>query len=389
MESTECFLGGVWVIEAIAYQCEDSQRATNFQRGEMEKIMKRRGFTLVELLVVIAIIGILIALLLPAINSAREAARRSSCINNLKQMALAVNTYSEARKRLPYGQWVETPATCGDSSSSTSQRFTNWAIEILPYSEEKQLYDLYNQKLVNTDPVNLAVIKKFINYQICPTDPNARKLDLSAHGAGFTAGMEIATSSYRGVAGLAFLPGTQVNLFNDQRAGVTSTPPYLRLKDRGPLFLVAKNHATGSPTCSAVQLSKTPIKMSQITDGISKTFVVGEYVTVSEPRRAAYWGHTYYGVNLGAVTLPPLCFNVANCNADSYAGQFDPDFNSCSSNSTTYGNGCYFNFSGIHTAGAFNFANCDGSVRTYQNSTSMKAIAAMVTTAGGENVDGL
>ena len=90
---------------------------------------KNRGFTLVELLVVIAIIGILVALLLPAIQAAREAARRSQCVNNLKQLGIAMQNYHDVRKTLPMG--------------SFSCCWGTWQMAILPYIEEQQLADIY------------------------------------------------------------------------------------------------------------------------------------------------------------------------------------------------------------------------------------------------------
>src|SRR3954465_3121753 len=93
--------------------------------------MKRvaRGFTLVELLVVIAIIGILVALLLPAIQAAREAARRSQCVNNMKQLGVAMQNYHDVHKKLPMGSW-----TCC---------YGTWQMAILPFIEEQQLADIY------------------------------------------------------------------------------------------------------------------------------------------------------------------------------------------------------------------------------------------------------
>jgi prepilin-type N-terminal cleavage/methylation domain-containing protein/prepilin-type processing-associated H-X9-DG protein len=93
----------------------------------------RRGFTLVELLVVIAIIGILVALLLPAIQAAREAARRSQCSNNLKQMGLALHGYHDARKGFPIG-------VAGGATSRPEEGF-GWAVALLPNLEEQSLFD--------------------------------------------------------------------------------------------------------------------------------------------------------------------------------------------------------------------------------------------------------
>src|SRR5262245_13760198 len=103
--------------------------------------MKRAAFTLVELLVVIAIIGILVALLLPAINAARDAARRAQCKNNIRQCALGISAYTEANKSLPPG---------GVSSNNLS-----WRCYILPFIEESTVYkvmesyDCFNKEGVN------------------------------------------------------------------------------------------------------------------------------------------------------------------------------------------------------------------------------------------------
>src|SRR5689334_10600515 len=88
-----------------------------------------KGFTLVELLVVIAIIGILIALLLPAVQAARESARRTQCVNNLKQFGLALHNYHDIIKGLPHSR-VDPKET--------------WAILILPYQEQSQFYDQWD-----------------------------------------------------------------------------------------------------------------------------------------------------------------------------------------------------------------------------------------------------
>src|SRR4051794_760135 len=98
----------------------------------------RRAFTLVELLVVIAIIGVLVALLLPAVQSAREAARRSSCLNNFKQLALSMHNHHDVRNTLPPGGTYY--GTC-----CSPPTYTTWTIEGLPYMEQQQLYQQYRQ----------------------------------------------------------------------------------------------------------------------------------------------------------------------------------------------------------------------------------------------------
>ncbi|HOA52880.1 MAG TPA: DUF1559 domain-containing protein, partial [Thermogutta sp.] len=121
--------------------------------------MERRGFTLVELLVVIAIIGILIALLLPAVQAAREAARRSQCTNNLKQIALAAHNFHDAYKRLPCGTndplWVQGFTKYGTTSRIDCVDVYSFRVTLLPYVEQRALYDVitaYCKQASQTNP---------------------------------------------------------------------------------------------------------------------------------------------------------------------------------------------------------------------------------------------
>lgn len=136
--------------------------------------MRRSGFTLVELLVSIAIIGILIAILLPAIQQAREAARRTQCINNIKQLSIATHSYTGDHKKLPpSGVVAETFQLYGGRQypvfDQRSGKMFSWAVLLLPYLEETTLYDQFDQKA--------TVLKQTANPQqqtiqslLCPSD---------------------------------------------------------------------------------------------------------------------------------------------------------------------------------------------------------------------------
>jgi prepilin-type N-terminal cleavage/methylation domain-containing protein/prepilin-type processing-associated H-X9-DG protein len=119
---------------------------------------RRSGFTLIELLVVIAIIAVLIALLLPAVQSAREAARRAQCVNNLKQIGVAIHNYYESRNALPGADMVFNVTELSALSS------------LLPYLEQSPVYNSINCDFSYQDPNNQTVMMTVINTFVCPSD---------------------------------------------------------------------------------------------------------------------------------------------------------------------------------------------------------------------------
>lgn len=161
---------------------------------------KRTGFTLVELLVVIAIIGILIGMLLPAVQQVREAARRTTCLNNLKQQGLGMLNYESARGRLPSaGQarnaagsanifitenGIEEPLT-PNPTIGASHSFQTW---ILPYAEQNNIYDLMDLRRAYNDPAapnNIAAAQNLIPMFLCPSE-GFRGTQADAAGFGYT-----------------------------------------------------------------------------------------------------------------------------------------------------------------------------------------------------------
>jgi prepilin-type N-terminal cleavage/methylation domain-containing protein len=216
---------------------------------------KRAAFTLVELLVVIAIIGVLVALLLPAIQAAREAARRAQCQSNLKNVALAVLNYESARKILPKGMTFPTSLAATSAISYNYANFgPNWIIYTLPYLEEQPLYDSFDLLRPIDDTVGSITTNRnwkargtTIPVLLCPSDGNNRVLYQSSGGpiTGNWARTNYAANAGRG----------------DIWVGRNTGPDSPRWKD----------------TCwRGVMGPNTSVKLKQITDGTSKTMMIGE-----------------------------------------------------------------------------------------------------------------
>jgi prepilin-type N-terminal cleavage/methylation domain-containing protein/prepilin-type processing-associated H-X9-DG protein len=124
---------------------------------------RRTGFTLIELLVVIAIIAVLIALLLPAVQQAREAARRTQCKSNLKQIGLALHNYAEAFTRFP-------PGYIASADTTATTPGWGWSTMILPQLDQSTVYNQLNLNLPIENPANAGAARTFLSVYLCPTD---------------------------------------------------------------------------------------------------------------------------------------------------------------------------------------------------------------------------
>ena len=140
-------------------------------------MMRRRGFTLIELLVVIAIIAVLIALLLPAVQAASEAARRSQCVNNLKQLGLAIQNYADANDAIP--------PTGTNQSILPAPYMNDLAMKprLLPFMEQQAIYNSINMTFWYNNAVNVTATGATISGFLCPSDSNQINRAMGANSA--------------------------------------------------------------------------------------------------------------------------------------------------------------------------------------------------------------
>jgi len=158
----------------------------------------RRAFTLIELLVVIAIIGILVALLLPAVQRAREAARRAECKNNLKQIGLALHNYHDVHQTFPPG-WVG--AEIGVGHHVEGLNGFGWGTMILPQLEQGPLYSKLVLEQSIVAPINIDLLRQSLPTYVCPSDPKPLTWMIEEEGNPGTPIAELATTNYVGSFG--------------------------------------------------------------------------------------------------------------------------------------------------------------------------------------------
>jgi prepilin-type N-terminal cleavage/methylation domain-containing protein/prepilin-type processing-associated H-X9-DG protein len=320
--------------------------------------MKRRGFTLIELLVVIAIISVLIALLLPAVQSAREAARRLQCINNLKQIGLALHNYEGAIGCFPSGvismlvnpNWTLPPGNC---TAFPDERGPGWSLFalIFPYLEQQTMNNALNISLSIPDPSNQTVRETRIAIYVCPSDTGSDRVAMYSCGDPTLATnnplpilTNLGPSGYVGVLG-----GTNTD-YPNTLVGCYEYQPFNGMFHRN-----------------------SRVRVSDITDGTSNTagiaerddhFVTTNWVGVIPGAEAIYNPQRGLGCNNWR---PPLIAVLAHSRQ---TGANDP--------AASPGG-----FQSQHPEGG-NFLFMDGSVRFLKSSTSLRTMWALCTRNNGE-----
>ncbi|MBN2577374.1 MAG: DUF1559 domain-containing protein [Pirellulales bacterium] len=323
--------------------------------GDPSALPQRQAFTLVELLVVIAIIGILIALLLPAIQAARESARRAQCMNNLRQMVEALHNYLSVQKSLPSGGWGWGWAGDPDRGCGPGQP-GGWLYELLPFMEMKQLHDLGRSSTSNpmTDPVKRQQGKMRaetpVNVFCCPTrrPPSSYPWRAASNPVNINPCTTMGKSDYAANAG-NFPNGCCIYGPDSYNAAATynwgSQPGYDSKKYHGIVFL------------------RNRIKEKDITDGMSNTYFCGEKYLDPNQYQTGFTCGDDNGWDEG--------FDYDNYRFTSAENPYQSDGSFDNGNDARYfqpmrdriGVDYFFNFGSAH-AGIFNMAMCDGSVHS-------------------------
>lgn len=257
------------------------QRIYHFERPGrgLVRVQNRYGFTLVELLVVIAIIGILVALLLPAIQAAREAARRTQCTNNLRNLALGVLNYHDSRTIFP------APATVFSEKIEPlygTRVFRSWAIDILPYIEQAPLHDRFtiNATTRVSDAVNEVARSTELSVMLCPSDTGQGNYFIENEGRWARGNYGLNAHQYWPNIGL-----------NKVAIGLPADPNSSKMAP-----YVDYNIGLGGFAIQGV--GGPDMSISRITDGTTNTIMIGEMrVGLTEQDRRGVWAMGLCGSN--------------------------------------------------------------------------------------------
>ncbi|MEZ6123913.1 MAG: DUF1559 domain-containing protein [Planctomycetaceae bacterium] len=296
-----------------------------------------RGFTLIELLVVIAIIAVLIALLLPAVQQARESARRTQCRNNLKQLGLALHNYHDVHNCFPSG-WIAVNGSNPVHSAHLGLNGAGWGTMILPYLDQAPLYNRFNANLAIHDPANIPFLDNVLPAFQCPSDPKPDKWDIEEEGSPGTVIVQLPSANYIGSFGTDELDGCE---------NAPGTSPVA---------------ADGQCKSNGIFYHNGKVRMRDITDGTTNTYMVGERRTDT----TLGWFSTWPGmVAEGEEAFQRILGSADHVPNDPHA-HFD-------------------DFSSRHEGGS-QFVLGDGSVRFISENIDTQLYQSLATIQGGEVV---
>jgi prepilin-type N-terminal cleavage/methylation domain-containing protein/prepilin-type processing-associated H-X9-DG protein len=330
---------------------------------------RRRGFTLIELLVVIAIIGVLIALLLPAVQAAREAARRAQCTNNLKQLALAAQNYHDSNGCFPgasySGQFYNPPNKYPENFSCF--------VRMLPYFEQTPMYNATNFSLTSSTQDNITICGVQVASLLCPSDTKNQTVVIAPAVTG-TVGSP--GWSFNNLFPLP--PGTWSQAFSSY-AGSAGTFGF----GFNNTFLNSSNGAAERDMHNGVIYNESSTRIADILDGTSNTFIFGEH------------SHGYLLQYDPAFGVSDNSWNSGRWYDTQFATYYPPNTKPGSPGSTAAGlYGDVQNYwyptiaTSLHPGGA-NFAFADGSVRFVKDTVSSWGFGSSGTSNHGNTPNGV
>lgn len=333
------------------------------------KQASKRAFTLVELLVVIAIIGILVALLLPAIQAAREAARRSQCLNRMKQIGLALQNYHDTKKTFPAGVSDQPAIVAATGAVKTQPNFTmlSYIPPILTQMELGNLASQMNMKVHWSDEPNRTVVTNnpLTDFR-CPSHDQVEPTYFEAPGGSATEELSNLRSHYIAVMGAKF-----------KCPLVIAFTPWPERT-----YTMSSCGSEGGQANNGVMYPGSNTSIKEITDGTTHTFLVGEQSWDSGPQR--FWSagagsfnkmDTFiYGAKNIYAGLNIICRAVANNPAEAERCKDGKDATNDMSFGSSHPGGCHF-------------AMCDGSVQFIRQDVAIETLRAFASRKSGETVE--